>query len=85
MNFFENKITKKLLGECNNNNGFAKAMYQMNVIGLLSLVLLLIYDFYFMMTTTGFELLNLFREIGFFLVVYGILRVSYKRLWANLK
>lgn len=81
MNFFENKIITKMFGECNNDNAFAKFMYQLNIVGFISAIALIIYDFYFMMTTTGFSFLNLLREIGFLLLIYGIIRVSYNKIW----
>ncbi|MFV0519719.1 MAG: hypothetical protein ACK5LY_05530 [Lachnospirales bacterium] len=82
MDFIDNKIIVKIFGECNKEKPVAKGMYICNIVIFISVVLITIYDFYFMLTTTGFNSLNFLREVAFIILIYGVIRITYKRMWS---
>ncbi len=81
MKIDENKVIKKLFGECPKDIPVARTIYILNVILMLMVVSITAIDFYYMITTVGFVLGNFLREIGFIVVVYFFIRLSYKRMW----
>ncbi len=83
MKLLNNKIINKIFGECPKDIPVAKSIYVLNIILMFMVISVTLIDFYYMMTTEGFVLKNFLREIGFILVVYFFIRVSFKRMWTK--
>ncbi len=85
MDLIEHKIVKKLFGEYPKDIPFAKTLYLVNIFIMAMVVLVCVIDFYYMMTTVGFVFSAFLRQIGFILVMYFFLRITFKRMWTKRK
>ncbi len=77
-NLHNNKYIQLLFGKSYNINKYSIKLYYINIFFTIAVFLFMALDFYYMITMSGFDIINFAREVLFFIFCSFLIRKTYK-------